>query len=82
MTSSQNLGAWCSQKSQKVVATTKALAKSAAARKRGAGIVVKPGLNDLELQVRTHLGKNAESIQAAVRRAWQPRCHTGRVGRI
>ncbi len=44
----------CPQKSQKVVATTKALARSATARKRGAGVVVKPGLNDLELQVRRH----------------------------
>ncbi len=44
----------CAQKSQKVVATTKALAKSARARKRGAGVVVKPGLDDLELQVQRH----------------------------
>ena len=35
-----------------MVATTKALAKSAAARKRGPGVVVKPGLTDVELRVR------------------------------
>ena len=36
-----------------MVATTKALARAATARKRGPRVVVNPGLDDRELQVRT-----------------------------
>ena len=39
------------QKSQKVVATAKALTRSPAARKRGPGVVVPLGLTDAELVV-------------------------------
>ena len=39
------------QKSQKVVATAKALTRSPSARKRGPGVVVPAGLTDVELAV-------------------------------